>query len=166
MKGLGKTKVETLVDAFHKPFLVGGLRRKEDGGEGDAFTEDVAGRPIPAVPETGATTSTAALRTNGKGKERADAGEEEGGDVPGSPDWPDEIEDDESEEAAPVPRRRGRSPSRSPGLSPELRAVSAEGDGGDGDAGAAWRDPLEDEEDDGEADEGTADEPSAKRAKR
>ncbi len=126
MKGLAAVKVTSLIDAFNKPFLVGGLRRPED--------------------------------TTGMGKEKGVEPTETRIDGPGaeelepigSPDWPDEPDE------PPRSRGRGRTPSRSPGVSPEARG------GGDGDGeglpgAAAWRDPLEDGEDDGQ--------PVAKRAR-
>jgi hypothetical protein len=147
----------------------------------DAFTSSVSGHPTAAVPESGAASSSNG-RNDGdkgrgkgkeKGKQRAEASLEEEGEAEetrGSPDWPDEdIEDDEDaaremamEEM--IPSRRGRAPSRSPGLSPELQPIR---EGAPGDAGgSAWRDPLdEDDDDDNEAGE-DEDEPASKRAKR
>lgn len=181
VKGLGKTKVETLVDAFHKPFLVGGLKRKDDGGEVDTFTSSVSGHPTAAVPETGASGlsngAARSLSSAGKGKARASGlGGAAGAIDNGSPEWPDEddIEDDEEaareqddEQEQGIMPRRGRAPSRSPGLSPELRPVDEAdldvGDGADGGAGgeeAAWRDPLEDEGEDGDEEQ-----PASKRVR-
>ncbi|WVW79555.1 hypothetical protein I302_101524 [Kwoniella bestiolae CBS 10118] len=92
VKGLGATKVTSLVDAFNKPFLVGGLKTVSTASEKDVSNEN------------GKTTIT-------------EVQEEE----IGSPDWPAE-EEEEEEENVPEPRRgRIPSPSRSPGLSPEPR---------------------------------------------
>lgn len=59
VKGLGSVKVTSLVDAFNKPFLVGGLKRAERGevsasegvqGDGnDTAVESSKARPVQAV---------------------------------------------------------------------------------------------------------------------
>ena len=113
VKGLAAVKVTSLIDAFNKPFLVGGLRRTEN--------EDVQGNYRASAP------------ANETVPEEAE--------TVGSPDWPDER--DESDEP-PLSRTRGRTSSRSPGVSPEARE---EGDG------VAWKDPLEENEDEKQKDE-------------
>ena len=133
VKGLGATKVASLVDAFNKPFVVGGLKR--DRSELGAPQVIVA-----AVPEQGVTTVPDFDTELGRGET-----------VPGSPDWPENEQEgqDQAEETTSVNTgRRQRTPSRSPGLSPEPRAADESTEG-------AWRDPLEDEDD----------EPVSKRAK-
>ncbi|OCF56284.1 DNA excision repair protein ERCC-1 [Kwoniella mangroviensis CBS 10435] len=94
VKGLGATKVTSLVDAFNKPFLVGGLKT---------------------------TTDTTSLRTEGGSNSNEKTSEDIGSpDWPA--DEEEEEEQGEEEEAIPGSRRgRRRSPSRSPGLSPEPR---------------------------------------------
>lgn len=122
VKGLGATKVASLVDAFSKPFVVGGLKRDK--------TESAAPQVIvAAVPEQGASTGS-------------NLDTEVGGDepIPGSPDWPEDEQEVEQTEVSdsvdPNSGRRKIGPSRSPGLSPEPRAIDA------------WHDPLEDDDED------------------
>lgn len=104
VKGLGAAKVTSLVEAFHKPFLAGGLKRKRKGADDTSASTIV---PTPAVPEGAAVAVGAPVR---KGKQRDTAGkdgQERGGDHVveevqvqvvdgdrdveeiGSPDWPD-----------------------------------------------------------------------------
>lgn len=164
VKGLGATKVTALVDAFHKPFLVGGLRRR--GQE----KED---KLIVAMPTSAVLADTGARPgSSGEAVRPRENPHENGGTItaqadPVSPDWPDE-EDQEDSFDPPVDTSsygRGRAPSRSPGLGPELQAVqtndSVQRDEESSDR--AWKDPLDDDED-GENDED--DEPALKRAKR
>lgn len=140
VKGLAAVKVTSLVDAFNKPFLVGGLRRPDDvTGKGKEKAVDP--------------------RPNGTGRHggQEDHEEVEEEEPAGSPDWPDEP--DEPDDRPPSPPR-GRVPSRSPGLSPEPREVGAGEVGADNEGvSGVWQDPLEDEEDEDK------DGPLAKRAR-
>lgn len=133
----------SLVDAFHKPFLVGGLKRKQtapgEEEEVDPISNLVRGRAIAAVPETGATTApsrTSDLSRKGKGRDsgardalNAEPGQGTGGEVGeegkqdedediGSPDWPESDDDDDGDDLRPISRQRERVESRSPGPGP------------------------------------------------
>ena len=114
VKGLAAVKVTSLIDAFNRPFLVGGLRRPEN--------ENEKGKAMAPAP----------LRIDGPVDDDLDP--------IGSPDWPEEADE------PPVERSRGRTPSRSPGGSPE--PLGGLNRGGEGRPEAeAWRDPLEVDED-------------------
>lgn len=76
----------------------------------------------------------------------------------GSPDWPDE--DEEEEPSAPVSVGRERVPSRSPGISPAPGLLDAAGEGR---RVATWKDPLDDDEEEDHDD--TEEGPAAKRAR-
>jgi DNA excision repair protein ERCC-1 len=137
VKGLGATKVTSLVDAFTKPFLVGGLKRGESSSQ-----------------PTNPLSAAGASRVDGPGAEVPPPAK-----VPspvGSPDWPDEDPEDEEAEAPVISPSipRDRAPSRSPGLSPE--AAPLDGEGEDRAGVAVWKDPLEDDEDEDDEDEGPA----------
>lgn len=96
VKGLGPTKVNTLVDAFSKPFLVGGLKR---GAEDDGSALE-SGGVTSAIPGTGISTTRSEERPAKKAKGKAKAVEEERAGSEkrmGSPDWPDEEEEEERE---------------------------------------------------------------------
>ncbi|RSH95075.1 ssDNA endonuclease and repair protein rad10 [Saitozyma podzolica] len=176
VKGLGATKVTSLVDAFNKPFLVGGLKRTEDdkgastSASASTSTSTIMRRTeivTPALDEAGIGQDKSNGRGAGagKGKERVAGIGEEATEVEGqgSPDWPDEEDDEgqDDEESAAQQRRprspspRGRLPSRSPGLSPGPRPPE----------GSAWRDPLDDEDEDEDEDEDGEEDgrPAAKR---
>ncbi|WWC63816.1 uncharacterized protein I303_106421 [Kwoniella dejecticola CBS 10117] len=140
VKGLGATKVTSLVDAFNKPFLVGGLRKQDKDAETGIV--NVAEKDRQAV-------GTARPIYDREDRGEEDVQDEEG---PGSPDWPDEEE--ETAESART-RKRVDSPDRSPGLSPEPRILPDE---------RVWQDPLDD--DDGDGDGGDDEEmPSSKRSR-
>ncbi|WVR08906.1 hypothetical protein IAU60_005965 [Kwoniella sp. DSM 27419] len=143
VKGLGAAKVTSLVDAFTKPFLVGGLRRSQKAVGEPRIVIEKERRAVSGV-ET----------TDEDGEPALGSGDAEDADArDGSPDWPDE--EDEEEPLAEPSRQRERVPSRSPGLSPqpELGQVTSEN--------AVWQDPLDEDE---EAEEETV-EPSSKRAR-
>jgi DNA excision repair protein ERCC-1 len=139
VKGLGPTKVNTLVDAFSKPFLVGGLKRGvEDGGSGGLESGGVTS----ATPNKGTSTSRSDERPTkkAKGKEKAVEEERAGSDERmGSPDWPEEEEEDDG-------------PCTGDSNSPVI--VSENGNDGEvsgaGKGSEVWRDPLEDDEPDSE----------------
>ena len=95
VKGLGATKVTSLLDAFSKPFLVRGLKR------------ETPEEPTIAISE--AALSRKASETNAHAAQEPDEQAEEAG----SPEWPDEDADREND------GRNAIGPSRSPGLSPE-----------------------------------------------
>lgn len=132
VKGLGATKVNSLVDAFNKPFMVGGLKRAD-------------GTVRPASDLTASKEMTTSDRVE-EAQARADADEEGDGagpsrpkrkeqddvEVIGSPDWPSEVDEDEEEETQ-VGRGREKVPSRSP---PPIA----------GDLDDVWHDPLEEED--------------------
>ncbi|WWC91020.1 uncharacterized protein L201_005960 [Kwoniella dendrophila CBS 6074] len=133
VKGLGAAKVTSLVDAFNKPFLVGGLR-KEGKSKGTIDIGQKESRAFIAV-------DSDTRKKNGRnGRDSHNDEEIEIVDDTGSPDWPDEDEEEQEQEAIPPTRGRIQSPSRSPGLSPEPR-ISDQG---------VWQDPLDDEDDDDE----------------
>ncbi|KAK1922718.1 putative mating-type switching protein swi10 [Papiliotrema laurentii] len=74
VKGLGATKVTSLIDAFNKPFLVGGLKRE---GADEA--------PTPVILNDTPVTAS----NDGPGEQDPEP--------VGSPDWPDEPAEDEEE---------------------------------------------------------------------
>ncbi|ODO04761.1 hypothetical protein I350_05371 [Cryptococcus amylolentus CBS 6273] len=89
VKGLGATKVTSLVDAFNKPFLVGGLKRPEKttsprGQQGSEESIYVGSSPDPSVAQDG---------VNG-----AD------GEMDGAAVWRDPLDDDDEVEV-PSPKR-------------------------------------------------------------
>jgi DNA excision repair protein ERCC-1 len=93
VKGLGATKVTSLVDAFTKPFLIGGLKR-DIPRDKDVST---------AIPTS--------VRIDGPGAASTD--------VVGSPEWPEEGIDEEgfgAREPVGKSRPRDRAPSRAPEL--------------------------------------------------
>jgi DNA excision repair protein ERCC-1 len=146
VKGLGATKVNSLVDAFNKPFMVGGLKRAD--GTVRPASDLTASKEVSTsdrVDQQGAEAGPSGSGSgNGNGNEngQADADEE----VVGSPDWPSDVEDDEEAER-PVGRGREAVPSRSP---PPV-----------GNEDVVWHDPLDEDEDDEDGD--VADGPPAKR---
>jgi DNA excision repair protein ERCC-1 len=126
VKGLGATKVTSLVDAFTKPFLVGGLKR------GVAFRAVDSTTSIP-VDEPNV-------------NEPKEAVEEVG-----SPDWPE----DESDKAADEETTSGRGRERVRSRSVEEGAVGETGTESAGVGEGAWKDPLDDDDDE-EEEEDTA----------
>ncbi|TYJ59104.1 hypothetical protein B9479_000093 [Cryptococcus floricola] len=84
VKGLGATKVTSLVDAFNKPFLVGGLKRPERRQQGREESIYVGSSPDPSVAQDG---------VNGADGEMDEAVV-----------WRDPLDDDDEEEA-PSPKR-------------------------------------------------------------
>lgn len=162
MKGLGATKVTSLVDAFTKPFIVGGLKRKDKGRAADEVELERTDIVTPTARAALAGAADGSGHGKGKGKGEDRSGAPEGNDREASPDWPDDEEDDGGDDDE-RSSRRARGPSRSPGLSPETRESGAEPVPDDG---QAWRDPLDDDEDDdGRQGEEGDDSPVAKRPK-
>lgn len=146
VKGLGATKVNSLLDTFNKPFMVGGIKRSD--GTARPASDLTASKEMStsdriakesghdAAPENGDTDTAANDTVAGPGRERIE-----------SPDWPSDIEDgdaDEEEESVTVGRGREKVPSRSP---------PPDGNG------EVWRDPLDDN------DEEEDEEPPAKRSR-
>lgn len=178
VKGLGKVKVVSLLEAFNKPF-VAGRHPKQDKGKGKALEGTSV---IPAASSTSSATKP----------QQREAGEDTDDDddiqivlpnPPGnsSPDWPEEDEipslrgrgapspDWPQEEDTPAPARgppspeapRGKTPptpirprdtgpSRSPSVEADPERTAHEG---------VWHDPLEDDDDEDN------DEPAAKRVR-
>ncbi|WRT69257.1 uncharacterized protein IL334_006241 [Kwoniella shivajii] len=164
VKGLGSTKVTSLIDAFNKPFLVGGLR-KEDMSQGPAGISEKERRAVGVlVPNANPNPkSKSAQKSKSKTPEveiNGDADLDVNLIDTGSPDWPsgeeEEDQDQDQEEENPRVQVQGRgriqSPSRSPGLSPEPREN-------------IWQDPLDDEQDDNDDDDDANEGPTAKRAR-
>ena len=164
---MAAVKITSLVDAFNKPFLVGGLKRAIKAVEpttstaGKEMTARAGDKPVngkgkdsesePTTTHGTESQTTASSKSPSKSTEMTGQAEREE-----SPDWPEDVDDEEDDDdVLPVPPDppRGRAPSRSPGLSPELRHMED-----DETVGAAWQDPLDDEEEDG-------DEPVSKRAR-
>lgn len=154
VKGLAAVKVNSLVDAFTKPFLVGGLKRKRAYGEtnlASAAGPNGAGEPLSSA--TNGLQANEGHRALEERRAEAQAGEHppvSPGRV-GSPDWPSDNDDgaepaseEDTEEASrpPIPPHVP-DPDRSPGLSPEARPSADLLDGGE-----VWRDPLDEDEDD------------------
>ena len=138
MKGLGATKVNSLVDAFNKPFMVGGLKRAD--GTVRPASDLTASKEVSTSDRVDQQDVRAGSSTSGSGNGPADAVADE--EVVGSPDWPSDVEEDEEAER-PVGRGREAVPSRSP---PPVANEDT-----------VWHDPLDDDEDD------EADGPPAKR---
>ncbi|KAL7421037.1 ssDNA endonuclease and repair protein rad10 [Cryptotrichosporon argae] len=153
VKGLGPVKVVSLLDAFNKPFLVGGLARRRGQASAPANADETSGGRT-ALAREGASGASGAGEATGPGDGDAQTGqtsstaEHEQAPRGPSPDWSD------SEPAQPAGRQRARAPSRSP--SP---------------AGQVWADPLGDDDnddDDGKDDGDDAEDedgPAAKRAR-
>jgi len=119
VKGLGATKVTSLVDAFTKPFLVGGLKRGDSNQTGE---------------------TTVSTRIDGPGAAELEAA--------GSPEWPEEDVDEEGVSERAVGRGRERVRSRSV---EEMRNGAEEnGRTEESSADGAWKDPLDDDEEDEE----------------
>lgn len=138
VKGLGPTKVTTLVDAFTKPFVIGGLKRSEQEAGTGSSTSGGA-KEIPVGSEAGASGRSRAAGNGaksssnggGKGKGKAKEVVEDDEDIGSperfnSPDWPSDPSDEEGEEA-------------------EERGASGTAKGS-----AVWKDPLEDDDADSE----------------
>ncbi|OCF40583.1 DNA excision repair protein ERCC-1 [Kwoniella heveanensis CBS 569] len=158
VKGLGAAKVTSLVDAFNKPFLVGGLRRSEKAVGEPSVVSEKERHAVGAAGPKGQGKSTAENQGN-EGGERAGRGldVEGSGDI-GSPDWPSEGEDDNAETIPITTSLRGREPSRTPGLSPELQPATDEVETDP----HAWQDSLDQDDEDEKGDE---DGPASKRAR-
>ncbi|RXK35828.1 hypothetical protein M231_06922 [Tremella mesenterica] len=119
VKGLGAAKVTSLVDAFTKPFLVGGLKRDEGSKTSVAAVTD---QRVAIAPERA---QTNASQVKGDSETLIDLGRE--------------VEADKSDLSR--HQKRGTASSRSPGLSPELRpSITIDS--------PPWADPLDDEDDD------------------
>lgn len=123
----------SLIDAFNKPFLVGGLRKAERDGA-PAVSAAAGPNGAGGVP-TGNT-----IGKRARGTEQPDEGLES--EPAGSPDWPSDAEEEAEEE---IQRQRDRVPSRSPGISPEPRVVG-DGEGDEDLQSGAWNDPLDEDE--------------------
>lgn len=80
VKGLGSVKVTSLIDAFNKPFLVGGLKRSAK----ETDIEIVGTAPV--------LKETSAIGEDGDTDSRSDEGERDGHE-------PDEQEEEEEEES-------------------------------------------------------------------
>jgi DNA excision repair protein ERCC-1 len=134
--------VTSLIESFTKPFLVGGLKRKRQMSAGT-----VIGTVASLVNR-----DQTALVSHDEDEERVDQ--------VGSPDWPDSNEEPQLTEKPPY---RGRSPDRSPGLSPDARALV---DGEFATIGMVWKDPLEEDDDEDDDDyDGRLSPPSRKMQK-
>lgn len=136
--------MNSLLDAFNKPFMVGGLRRADgtarpatdltatkEMSTSDRIAKE-AGRDAPSPRQ--ATVNGSSGRQNDDTLEQGRAE---------SPEWPSDVEDgDEGGEEEPVARGREKVPSRSP---PPTNGN-----------GEVWHDPLDDGDDDedGVGDEG------------
>ncbi|ADV23141.1 mating-type switching protein swi10, putative [Cryptococcus gattii WM276] len=97
VKGLGATKVTSLMDAFTKPFLVGGLRRSERGKtkqtdkEAATFGDD----------DIADLTENVELAAGNKGaNERHVSDEVQGGDMVSGQVWHDPLDDEDDDTAA------------------------------------------------------------------
>lgn len=105
VKGLGATKVTSLIDAFTKPFLVGGLRRSERGKteqtdkEAATFGDD----------DIADLTESVELAAGNKGaNERYVSDEVNGGDMVSGQVWHDPLDDEDDDIAVgeePVSKR-------------------------------------------------------------
>jgi DNA excision repair protein ERCC-1 len=142
VKGLGATKVNSLVDAFNKPFMVGGLKRVD--GTVRPASDLTASKEVSTSDRVDNQQQPEGSSRNGMADKAAVVDEEEDVERIGSPDWPSDVDDEDGEEVErPVARGREAVPSRSP--SPESRTRTRT-DGQD----EVWRDPLDDDEDDDE----------------
>jgi DNA excision repair protein ERCC-1 len=140
VKGLGATKVNSLVDAFNKPFMVGGLKRSD--GTVRPASDLTAEKEVSTSNRVDQ--QEAAAGPSRKGNGHAEEDEE----AIGSPDWPSDV--DEDEEGQEAERTIGRGREKVPSRSPPPIAMEEN---------AIWQDPLDD--DDGDGDE--ADGPPTKR---
>lgn len=146
VKGLGATKVNSLLDAFNKPFMIGGLKKAD--GTARPATDLTAAKEMSASVQTAKAAGHDSVST----AEQAVEDPASTGERNGSPDWPSDDEgnggDDDDGEEAPRPIGRGREkvPSRSPPPTGN---------------GEVWEDPL----DDGVSDQDPDDGPPTKRAR-
>ncbi|ORX39280.1 restriction endonuclease type II-like protein [Kockovaella imperatae] len=128
VKGLGATKVTSLLDAFNKPFLVGGLKRK---------AEDSAPEII---------TSSNVRHSNDERIEDIH-----------SPDWPmDDMDAEDALRDTEIERQRGRAPSRSPDIGPGDESGDDEVRGPPADVWKDPLDDEDDEDDDDELGSGSS----------
>lgn len=121
------------MDAFNKPFMVGGLKRSDGtvrpasdltASKGVSTTERVNA-------QGGSSTGNGSMIPQGEESGATDAG------PVGSPDWPSDVEyEDGDEDGRPVARGREKVPSRSPPPESSTEEPSE-----------VWRDPLEEDED-------------------
>lgn len=145
VKGLGATKVNSLLDAFNKPFMVGGLKRAD--GTVRPATDLAASKTMPAtgrIAKQGGRDAPLPTSANHSSADRS--AEVVTDERVESPEWPSDVEDEEEEQT--IGRGREKVPSRSP--------PPATGNG------EVWHDPLDDG-DENESDDG--EEPPTKRAR-
>ncbi|KAK4689383.1 DNA excision repair protein ERCC-1, partial [Tremellales sp. Uapishka_1] len=116
VKGLGVAKVTSLFNAFNDPFLVGGIQKVAKSTSKPA--EDVA----------------SSKDGNGKGEAIVIEGFER--EKSGSPDWPEE-DNEEAEPLSPPEGRSSKSPVENPASPPK----------DDSPLTGIWNDPLDDEDD-------------------
>ncbi|KGB75843.2 DNA excision repair protein ERCC-1 [Cryptococcus deuterogattii R265] len=105
VKGLGATKVTSLIDAFTKPFLVGGLRRSERGKTEQADKEAATFGDDDIADVTESVESAAG---NKGANERHVSDEVKGGDMVSGQVWHDPLDDEDDDTAAgeePVSKR-------------------------------------------------------------
>lgn len=154
VKGLGPTKVTTLVDAFTKPFLVGGLKRSADGS---TLSGPSGGEKELSVPGVGVTNRSGKARREGSWEKGAgtsggviEVGSDD--DRGGSPDWPSESDEDDD-----IPTRiPGPDEPRRP-TGGQVQAAGADGvQSGAAKGSEVWRDPLEEDEGSEEMDDDTS----------
>lgn len=134
--------MNSLVDAFNKPFMVGGLKRAD--GTVRPASDLTASKEVSTSDRVDNQQQPEGSSRNGMADNAAVVDEEEDVERIGSPDWPSDVDDEDGEEdERPVARGREAVPSRS--NSPESRTRTRT-DGQD----EVWRDPLDDDEDDDE----------------
>lgn len=105
VKGLGATKVTSLIDAFTKPFLVGGLRRSERGKTEQADKEAATFGDDDIADVTESVESAAG---NKGANERHVSDEVKGGDMVSGQVWHDPLDDEDDDTTAgeePVSKR-------------------------------------------------------------
>lgn len=147
VKGLGATKVNSLLDAFNKPFMIGGLRRAD--GTARPATDLTATKSMSTTDriakEAGHDAPTTAEGGVGDRMQAnvAEAADGAGGERIESPEWPSDVDEEEDEDRDVQERAVGRGREKVPSRSPPPAGN-----------GAVWHDPLDDDEDDGDDGDG------------
>lgn len=108
VKGLGATKVTSLIDAFTKPFLVGGLRRPEREKTAQKKQADEEAAAFADGDMADPTESLELAVGNHDANERQVTDEVQGGDMVSGQVWHDPLDDEDDDkvvEEEPISKR-------------------------------------------------------------
>lgn len=100
VKGLGATKVTSLIDAFTKPFLVGGLRRPEREKTAQEKQADKEAVTFAGDDMTDPTRSLELAVGNNDGNKRQMTDEVKGEDMVSGQVWHDPLDDEDDDKVA------------------------------------------------------------------